>query len=97
MNNFSELFHLPSRQAVKFSVLTEDEAEEGVEWIAHIQLSEPEVDDSFDSDYREEVVVTAKTFDTAYKYVQQYIRTMQLKANNKEAWKSAEIISIDQL
>ena len=97
MNNLSELFHLPLHEVVKFSVLTEGEEDSGSDWLAHIQLAETDLDDSFDSNYREEVVVTAINFDTACKYVQQYIRTMQLKADNKDAWKGAEIISINQL
>lgn len=95
MSNLSGLFQLPQRKLFKFSVLSEDKSESGIDWIAHIQLSETDVDDSFDSDYREEVIVTAPDKDTAYKYVQQYIRTMQLKADNKDAWRGAEIISID--
>ncbi len=96
MSIYGNLFTLPSRPTVKYSVLREEEEELGVDWLVQFELQPDEFDDSFDSDYREEVVITAVDIETANKYAQQYIRTMQLKSETADAWKNATVVSIDK-
>lgn len=95
MSIYGNLFTLPSKPTVKYSVLREGE-ELGVDWLVQFELQPEEFDDAFDSNYREEVVITAVDIETANKYAQQYIRTMQLKSETADAWKNAVVVSIDK-
>jgi len=96
MSIFNELFKLESKELKRYSVMNEDNEEEGVEWLIQFQLASDEFDDSFDQDYKEEVVIVAPDFDTAYKYAQQYVRKMQLDSETSAQWKGAEIVSVDK-
>lgn len=96
MSIYDNLFTLASRPTVRYSVIREGEEESGIDWLVQFELQPDEFDDSFDSNYREEIVITATDFDTAHKYAQQYIRTMQLKPETAVSWKDARVISIDK-
>lgn len=96
MSIYDNLFTLSSRPTVRYSVIREGDENTSVDWLVQFELHTDEFDDSFDSDYKEEVVITAADFDTAHKYAQQYIRTMQLKSETSDKWKDAKIISIDK-
>lgn len=76
--------------------MNESEEETGAEWLIQFNLKAAEYDDSFDSDYREEVVIVAPDFETAHKYAQQYIRLMQMQPETKDRWEGAEIVSVHQ-
>ena len=65
-----------------------------LEWVATIYFGEPEVDDSMEDTPTEEVVVNAPDFDTAAKYVSQYVRKMQLDEETKDKWKDATILAV---
>lgn len=96
MNGFEGLFKLSNKELKRYSVMVEGEEESGIEWLIQFHLVDSDYDDSFDEDYREEVVIVAPDFETAYKYAQQYIRTMQMKSETKELWQNAEIVSVDK-
>ena len=64
------------------------------EWIATIGFKEPEIDDSMDNMEYEEISVLAPDFDTAVKYVDQYVRKMQLDETADSKWKDATILSV---
>lgn len=96
MSIYDNLFKLSSKPKMRYSVIREGEEESGIDWLVQFELQPSEFDDSFDSNYREEIVITAVDFDTAFKYAQQYIRTMQLKDNTATSWKDARVISIDK-
>lgn len=64
------------------------------EWIATIGFKEPEIDDSMDNMEYEEISVFAPDFDTAVKYVDQYVRKMQLDETADSKWKDATIFSV---
>ena len=65
-----------------------------LEWVATIYFGEPEVDDSMEENPTEEVVVNAPDFDTAAKYVSQYVRKMQLEEDTKDKWAEATILAV---
>lgn len=96
MSSFEGLFKLSNKELKRYSVIIEGEDESGVEWLVQFYLPDSDYDDSFDEDYREEIVIVAVDFETAYKYAQQYIRTMQIKSETKELWRNAEIVSVDK-
>lgn len=96
MSIYENLFRIPNKPVMRYSVICEGEEEYGIDWLVQFELESEDIDDSFDSNYREEVVIEAPDFDTAHKYAQQYIRTMQLKSDNGNSWKGAKIISIDK-
>ncbi len=96
MNIYSQYFKIPTRDLKVYSVLQEGEEESGVEWLVQFDFTSNSVDDSFEDDYKEEVVIVAPDFDTAYKYAQQYIRTKQLDEETKTEWAHAEIVSVDK-
>ena len=64
------------------------------QWIATIGFKEPEIDDSMDNMEYEEISVFAPDFDTAVKYVEQYVRKMQLDETADSKWKDATILSV---
>lgn len=64
------------------------------EWIATIGFEEPKIDDSMDNMEYEEISVLAPDFDTAVKYVEQYVRKMQLDETADSKWKDATILSV---
>lgn len=96
MSIYSEYFKIPNKEIKVYSIMNESEEESGVEWLVKFQLKSPDVDDSFEDDYMEEVILLAPDFDTAYKYAQQYIRTKQLDETTEDAWSDAEIVSVDK-
>lgn len=96
MSIYDNLFTISSKPKLRYSVLREGEEESGVDWLVQFELQPSEFDDSFDSDYREEIVISAVDFDTAHKYAQQYIRTMQLDPETKDSWNDARIVTIDK-
>lgn len=83
------------REIPKFSILEEDENEEGFEWRVTFYLPElgPEYDDDFD-DFKEEVIIIAIDADQAVKYAEQYIRVQQ---KDNDSWKNAEILSVERM
>lgn len=97
MSIYDNLFTIAPKPQLRYSVIREGEEESGIDWLVQFELEPSEFDDSFDSNYREEIVITATDFDTAHKYAQQYIRTMQLKPETKDQWKNAEIVSVDKI
>ena len=64
------------------------------EWVATIYFGEPEVDDYMKDAPTEEIVVNAPDFDTAAKYVSQYVRKMQLEEDTKDKWAEATILAV---
>ena len=96
MNGLEGLFKLSDKVLKRYSVMNEDDEEDGVEWLAQFHLSESEFDDSFDENYRDEVVLVAPDFETAFKYAQQYIRSMKSKQETKDQWSNAELVSLDR-
>ena len=64
------------------------------EWIAMIGFDEPKIDDSMEDMEYEEISVFAPDFDTAVKYVDQYVRKMQLDETADSKWKDATILSV---
>ena len=64
------------------------------EWVATIYFGEPEIDDSMEDAPTEEIVVNAPDFDTAAKYVSQYVRKMQLDQETRDTWKDATILAV---
>ena len=64
------------------------------EWVATIYFGEPEVDDAMEDAPTEEVIVNAPDFDTAAKYVSQYVRKMQLDEETRDKWKDATILAV---
>lgn len=97
MSIYDTLFTIAPKPQLRYSVIREGEEESGIDWLVQFELDPPEFDDSFDSNYREEIVITAPDLDSAHKYAQQYIRTMQLKSETKDQWKTARIVSVDKI
>ena len=64
------------------------------EWVATIYFGEPEVDDTMEDAPTEEIVVNAPDFDTAAKYVSQYVRKMQMDEATKDKWADANILAV---
>lgn len=64
------------------------------EWIGTIGVEEPEIDDSMEDMEYEEISVFSPDFDTAVKYVDQYVRKMQLDETADSKWKDATILSV---
>lgn len=89
------MFTKSQQRRIKLMLESEDtQNKTDPEWIATIGFDEPEVDDSMeDMDY-EEVSVFAPDFDTAVKYVDQYVRKMQLDETADSKWKDATIFSV---
>lgn len=96
MSIYSEYFKLPEKELKVYSVMNEGEEEAGFEWLVQFELISDDTDDSFEDNSKEEAIIVAPDFDTAYKYAQQYIRTKQLEDETKDAWKDAEIVSVDK-
>lgn len=74
--------------------LLHEEADSSLEWVGMIGFSEPDVDDSMDDYDYEEVIVNADNFETAYKYVAQYINQQKLDPDADKKWADAIILSV---
>ena len=93
---YDGIFPLKEQKEIKrFSILNEADEEEGYEWRVTFHLPElaGEYDDDFES-FDEQVTIVAIDADQAVKYAEQYIRVQQ-KDNN--AWKNAEILSVQRM
>ena len=64
------------------------------QWIATIGFEEPEIYGCMDNEQYEKRAVFAPECDTAVKYVEQYVRKMQLDETADSKWKDATILSV---
>ena len=89
------MFTKSQRHRIKLMLESDDtQNKTDPEWIATIGFKEPEIDDSMDNMEYEEISVFAPDFDTAVKYVEQYVRKMQLDETADSKWKDATILSV---
>lgn len=89
------MFTKSLQRRIKLMLESDDtQNKNGPEWIATIGFEEPEIDDSMDNMEYEEISVFAPDFDTAVKYVDQYVRKMQLDETADSKWKDATILSV---
>lgn len=89
------MFTKSQQRRIKLMFESEDSQNKNdPEWVATIGFGEPEVDDSMDDVDYEEISVFAPDFETAVKYVGQYVRKMQLDETADPKWKDAVVLSV---
>lgn len=89
------MFTKSQQRRIKLMLESDDtQNKTDLEWIGTIGFDEPEIDDSMEDMEYEEISVFAPDFDTAVKYVDQYVRKMQLDETADSKWKDATILSV---
>lgn len=89
------MFTKSQQRRIKLMLESDDtQNKTDLEWIGTIGFDEPEIDDSMEDMEYEEISVFAPDFDTAVKYVDQYVRKMQLDETADSKWKGATILSV---
>ena len=78
----------------KHVIFGDDEASQ--KWVVVYSLTSPEIDDDFETFDNPEIIFSAKNFETAVKYAQQYLRKKQTEEETSVEWAGADILSIEQ-
>lgn len=72
-----------------------EEEDNGPTWAVSYHLGYSDFDDNIDDSDITEILISAKDFDTAVKYAQQYLRKMQSEEATSSEWENAQILSVE--